>query len=151
MPTVTETPIDGYAHCTQPRCRGNQQEPVKALRVDTSTTYVELGGDMPGVERSHVQFRFADPELIKCPFCGTDREVTDQARISYAPLSGHDPLGLLDVRPFDPRLQREIVQEAREQGVDPEKEQLREQNEYLQGVLARLEDQIEKLTDAKGS
>jgi hypothetical protein len=60
MPTVTETMIDGYAHCNDGRCMGNKQEPVKVVRTVTEFSYFDLGGDVPGIERSVDSIRFAD-------------------------------------------------------------------------------------------
>lgn len=104
MPALTETPITAYAHCRDARCPGYQQQEVQAVRVETGWTYGENGGD--GVfthmqEKSSVEFRFADDAEAPCPVCTVPREVTGDARPSYQPLSGFDPLGLLSVPKFD--------------------------------------------------
>ena len=112
MPAVTDTEIDGFAHCGQPRCPGSSQQPVKAVRRETFHTYRERGGNAPGVESSFVTLSFADPSERDCPACGRAREVTDQARKTYAPLSGHDPMGLLGAQRFDPAKQAELRQSA---------------------------------------
>lgn len=96
--TLTET-IVGYAHCGDPRCPGYSQQEVAAEKEVVEHTYADGGGDMPGVEKSHVYFRFSDAEDIACPDCGRDREVTDQKRLVYQPLSGHSQNGLLEYKP----------------------------------------------------
>lgn len=90
--------ISGYAHCNDPSCSGNSQQPVPVIRHTTNATYLDGGGDLPGIEKSWTAFSFADAEDEKCPFCSDRREVTDQRRPRYDPLSGHDPLALLDPR-----------------------------------------------------
>jgi hypothetical protein len=103
MPTSTDTPIDAYAHCLNPRCAGYAQESVKALRRETFYTFADLGGDanMPGYERSIVGFHFADETDAACPSCESPRAVTPEARTQYQNLSGHDPNGLLHILPGD--------------------------------------------------
>lgn len=105
MPTITDTPIDGYAHCLNPRCAGYAQEPVKAIRRETAFTFVELNGtaegSVPGFERSSVSFVFTDEDNAACGSCGGVREVTASPRTTYQNLSGHDPNGLLNIRPGD--------------------------------------------------
>lgn len=102
MPTVKETPVKGYAHCSDARCPGSNQERVDAVKVVTEHTFLENGGDLPFVEKSFEHFRFADEDARVCPGCGRSREVTAQQRPSYAPLSGFDQRGLLGVTAFTP-------------------------------------------------
>lgn len=102
MPTVKETPVKGYAHCSDSRCPGSNQERVDAVKVTTEHTYIENGGDLPFVEKSFEHFRFADEGVRPCPGCGRGREVTGQQRPSYANLSGFDQRGLLGVTAFNP-------------------------------------------------
>jgi hypothetical protein len=135
MPTVTDIETEGYAHCAIARCPGNAQEQVKAIRRETSRTYREMGGDAPGVESSWVTLLFADEEQRDCPHCGKPRELSAEPRVQYAPLSGHDPMGLLGVPQFDPARQQEIrtappTNEEREQWESTIRE-LREQIEAL--------------------
>lgn len=101
MPTTTDTPIDGYAHCLNPRCQGYAQEQVKALHRETFYTFADLGGDanMPGYERSTVSYHFADDSEAQCPTCEGPREVTPSPRTQYQNLSGKDPNGLLHILP----------------------------------------------------
>lgn len=69
------------------------------MQETVEVTYVDAGGDMPGVQNSHVTFRFADEADSPCGTCGHPREVSDQKRRVYQPLSGHDPNGLLHIKP----------------------------------------------------
>lgn len=143
MPSTTEAPFTGYAHCNSPRCPGHNQEKVEGVRVETFHTFVERGGDLPGIESSQVSLRFADEDVRACPHCGRNREITDQTRKRYAPLSGHSQDGLLGAPPFDPaklqeQRQKPMTNEEREQM----EAQLREQTELnlqMQERLAALE------------
>lgn len=136
MPTVTEQAVTAFAHCIVSRCAGNNQESVQAIRVETGHSYEDLGGDWPFVERSHVSVRFADEADAVCPHCGERREVTLEQRKQYAPLSGHDPMGLLDIQPFDPRLQNELRQQPL---ADPERERYERENAELRERMAKME------------
>lgn len=106
MPTMTGSPVVAYAHCRDARCPGYQQEQVDAVREETSYTFGD--GDRLGagvlqntVERSHVEYRLADPEQSACRVCGVPREVTGEPRKAYVNESGFDPMGLLSVPKFD--------------------------------------------------
>lgn len=105
MPTIDDRPIEGYAHCLNARCAGYAQHTVQAVRREKSYTFVELNGtaegSVPGVERSQVSYHFADEDEAPCPSCGGTREVTPSPRTQYQNLSGHDPEGLLRIRPGD--------------------------------------------------
>lgn len=139
MPTVTETEIDGYAHCAIVRCPGNTQEKVKAVRRETGHTYRERGGTSPGVESSFVTLHFVDEGQRPCPHCGKAREVSAEARRTYAPLSGHDPMGLLGVPQFNAAKQVELASKPM---ADPEREALLKQNAELMERLAALEAKV---------
>jgi hypothetical protein len=80
MARVTETPIAAFAHCVNPMCRGRAQQPVDAIQKRVEISYFELGGDMPGIERSSDHVLFAHDADVACPSCGGPREVTDQER-----------------------------------------------------------------------
>lgn len=99
MPRTLTATIDAYAHCPDPRCPGYSQQPVKAVQSTVEHTYVDSGGDMPGVEKSQVYLAFEEQTDETCPDCGRQREVTDQKRKTYGALSGHDPNGLLQIKP----------------------------------------------------
>ena len=92
MPSVTETPVKAYAHCGNPICPGNAQEQVDALERTSAFSYQELGGDIPGDERSTVSFVFADEGDAPCSHCGRElRELSGSPRPQYENLSGFDP------------------------------------------------------------
>lgn len=102
MATLTTTELQAYAHCRDPRCAGTEQQPVPALRHLSEWTYVENGGNMPGTERSTAILAFADePTDAPCPTCSKPRELSEQERPYYTPLSGHRQDGLLHVKSFD--------------------------------------------------
>jgi hypothetical protein len=88
MPTVTETMVDGFAHCNDGRCAGNKQESVKIVRTVTEFSYFDLGGDVPGIERSVDAIRFADLADAQCTHCGEPRACADQKRPIYPNVSG---------------------------------------------------------------
>lgn len=100
MPHETTTAASLLAHCADPRCVGNAQTAVRGTRRTVSYTYGDLGGDanMPGIERSMDYLEFADQADAVCPTCQGPRVLTDQRRVSYAPLSGHSPDGLLQIQ-----------------------------------------------------
>jgi hypothetical protein len=100
MPQVmNQTEVDAYAHCgTPPVCDGYDQVKVKAIREELGTTYMESGGDLPFIEKSHIHLRFADPDDAACPHCGAGRELSEQPRTTYQNLSGYDPEGLRGIK-----------------------------------------------------
>lgn len=84
MPTITTTPVQGYAHCRDSTCPGNEQEQVQALREQADLYYKEWDPDgVPGVMNSTFMIKFADPDDVACPHCDASREVTDQPRPVY--------------------------------------------------------------------
>lgn len=119
MPSVTETPVRGYAHCVNPHCAGSTQQEVDAICTRTARMYRDVDPHAgPGEENSWEAFRFADEDDRACPGCGRPREVTNQKRPVYDPLSaglmgapagGFDQDGLLKVPKFsesaDPRVE----------------------------------------------
>lgn len=129
MPTITEVPIQAYAHCIDARCQGHEQEQVEAIRKEDSFTYAERGGNLPGTENSFVRVRFADEAESNCRHCGRIRELSETPRRRYdGSLSGHDPMGLLEVDPFDA---------TKQPGTDvvAERDQLREEVAELRGMM----------------
>ena len=67
-----------YVHCYNQICGlyHNLQEAldferkVPGIREETQYTYLDRGGDMPGIENTHVNWLTADPEDSVCPECG---------------------------------------------------------------------------------
>jgi hypothetical protein len=96
MPTITEKPVEAYAHCNNALCPGYGQEKVKAVEEVTEWTFVDNGGDIPGVERSRSLLKFASDDDISCGTCGRERELSKDPRRNYENLSGFDPMGLIN-------------------------------------------------------
>jgi hypothetical protein len=102
MPTSVETPKSLLKWCPDPRCRGNAQTAAAGIVVETSWTYKERGGDMPGIEMSKITFRFANPEDANCKICGRNAEISDQVRPVYESLSGFPQDQLLHIDRWNP-------------------------------------------------
>lgn len=98
MTMVKEDTVRAYAFCQNAQCLGYQQEPVEGIRTVTEWTYLDLGGDMPGVERSTETVRFADESEAVCSHCEAPRAISEQLRPEYANISGHDPMGLFEFK-----------------------------------------------------
>lgn len=133
MPIVTEKPTVGYAHCVNPHCSGTTQQEVDAVHVLTEMRFRDRDPNtpFPGVENSHEAIRFADSTERPCPACGGPRDITDQRRPVYQPLSaglsgapagGFPQDGLLNVDEF-------------EQGKDPRVDQLQEELAELKALI----------------
>ena len=100
MPTTTVTVVEGLAFCPDPRCPGYEQVPAAVRVTHAEWSYIELGGDLPGIERAmdYETFALQDGEDIpSCQHCGTRMEATTQVRPEYARVSGQDPLRLLSL------------------------------------------------------
>lgn len=108
MPSVTERTVTAYAHCPNPRCPGNEPTEVQAVRRVSEFTYLENGGELPGIERSTEHWRVADPLDENCS-CGRLREISGGPRPEYAGVSGHRQDGLLHVKQFDPGQQAPVA------------------------------------------
>jgi hypothetical protein len=71
-------PVFVYVHCYNQVCPlyHNLQEAldferkVPGIREETQYTYLDRGGDMPGIENTHVNWLPADPQDAICPECG---------------------------------------------------------------------------------
>lgn len=138
MPTVTETIIDGFAHCEDSLCAGNEQQPVQVLRQHAQFSYAEKGGDAPGIEHSQDYFYFADDADRECPHCGKDRAVSDQERPVY-PSMVQGP----DGRSLDQRFLLKLVQDGKigapgQVKADDEIEALRRELAELRGFVAGI-------------
>jgi hypothetical protein len=147
MPTVTETTIDGYASCRDARCAGYRQEPVRAIRTLTEFSYVDLGGDVPGIERGTELLRFDDLGDEPCPVCGEPRLVADQVRPVYPNISGVAQDALLHAQRTSERMTDLVIEAARR---DAEMSQMRSQMERQAAALERQELQIAELSRGRG-
>lgn len=94
MPIVTETPVEGYVSCRDPRCPGYTPRQQTVLRRKQEFPYRELGGDLPGNEREAVD-TVQTPE--PCPVCDGPQVTFEGERPEYAMISGQDPLALLNL------------------------------------------------------
>jgi hypothetical protein len=95
MPQVMETVVQGYASCPDPLCPGYQQEQVDVTRREALYMREEMGGDIPGIDHSTIQA--VDQSVEPCAHCGKDRIASLDERPDYPPISGQDPLALLNL------------------------------------------------------
>jgi len=151
MPTVTETAITGLAFCIDARCPGYNQQPVQAVKRLLEFSFVEQGGDLPGIEHSTSQVFFADEADAVCQHCGKPRLVEDHERPEYANASGRDPMEIF-------HYQGQAANTLRELQLAHENERLRHEAEVseLRGQLAaqgalmeRMASQLDDLTAAR--
>jgi len=98
MPTVTEITVDGFISCVDPRCPGYEQKPVPVTRQNVAFSYGDNGGDgsipLGATEREAVHVVQADET---CEHCGKPTITSDRERPEHAPVSGQDPLALLNL------------------------------------------------------
>jgi len=98
MATVTETTVDGFIACVDPRCPGHKQKPVPVTRQLVAFTYGDNGGDgsipLGAVEREAVQVVQTEEP---CEHCGKPTILSDAERPEYAQVSGQDQLALLNI------------------------------------------------------
>jgi hypothetical protein len=94
MPVVTETPVDGWVACRDPKCPGYKQRETTVTRRKQEFSYRELGGDLPGNERESIDIVHPDDP---CPDCGGPQTFSDNERPEYASISGQDQLALLNL------------------------------------------------------
>lgn len=146
MPTVTETTIEALASCRDARCPGYKQQPVQAVLATTSFSYVDSGGDVPGIEREVQHLRFVEEEDIPCEYCGEPRLVADQTRPVYPNVSGQPQDKLLHVNRDGERVQDLVLAGAQR---DAEMAQMRALIERQTAALERQELQIERMQDER--
>jgi hypothetical protein len=140
MPTVTQAPQPVYVHCTTPTCPGMFQEKVDGFRRETSFSFYELGGDIPGTERSTVEAVVADEDVATCEHCGAHRDAALEPRPQYEKLSGFDPAGLLNMGKYDPsRVNPPAAQ--RDAEVEALKARLEAQEEKFNRLMTKLGEQ----------
>jgi hypothetical protein len=109
MPTVTEKTVDALASCTDGRCAGYKQQPVKAISTTTEFSYFDLGGDIPGIERATTMIRFDDLADAQCEVCGEPRLVSEQTRPVYPNVSGIPQDRVRDLQLADARRDAELA------------------------------------------
>lgn len=150
MPTAMQQTVQAYAHCQDAQCLGYRQEIVEGVRTTTEFTYLDSGGDMPGVEKSNERVTFVNDEDIPCPHCEKPRAIGEQQRPEYPNISGHDPMGLFE---FKGRTEGEIrdIRHAAEVDKltrDSEAAELKTQLATTQAQLAAMQAQLAELTAA---
>ena len=135
MPAVTETLIDAWAACHDGRCPGYKQQPVKAILTLTEFSYMDLGGDIPGIERSTTMLRFDDLADSQCEVCGEPRFVSDQVRPVYPNVSGVPQDRILHVHDDSERMRDLQLADAKREA---EMAQMRALMERQQATIERL-------------
>lgn len=150
MPTVTEDVVPAFAFCQSAQCLGYQQEPVDGVRTTTAYTYLDSGGDMPGVEKSTEMVRFAVETDAVCPHCEGPRQVSEQVRPEYPNVSGHDPMGLFEFKGKtqgelrELRHQRELDELKRDGEVKDLKAAMAEQARQIDQLMGALAEKANK-------
>jgi hypothetical protein len=140
MPAVTETVIDALASCKEQRCAGYTQQPVRAVRTVTEFSYIDNGGDLPGIERSTELLRFADLTDAQCEHCGEPRLVATQTRPIYPNISGQPQDTLINQYRDSERVRDLELADARR---DAEMAQMRVTMERLAATNERLTSQLD--------
>jgi len=148
MPTVLENVIDGYASCRDGRCPGYKQESVKVVQSESQFSYIELGGDIPGIERSCFSYWWADEADEPCPHCGKPRLCSDQERPLYPNISGVPQDKLLAVGRDSEQLRDLMLANAQAQAQMAQMQTLIERSEAR---AQRQEEQITALTSELAS
>lgn len=143
MPTVTENTIEAWASCRDGRCPGYKQERAQAVRTLTEFSYFDLGGDIPGIERSTDLLRFADVDDEPCPVCGEPRLIADQVRPIYPNVSGIPQDALLQVGRDSERIANMQIEGARR---DAQMAQMESLMQRQAAALERQETQIAELS-----
>lgn len=72
------TPVFVYVSCYNQACARYHnlqsnldfEEKVPGIREETAFTYADRGGDMPGIENTHVRWAPQDIKYLKCEECG---------------------------------------------------------------------------------
>lgn len=153
MPTVTATEVTALAHC--PRiledpasgknklCPGYRQVEVAAIQEEVTHTFRERGGDLDFPESTHTYLKWADPDESFCPFCSTPdspqtRELSLQVRPVYQRMSGHDPMGLLDLKDLHEDPEARAIAGEETAARDDEVTKLRETVEKMGAQIAAL-------------
>jgi len=131
LPTVLETTVTGFASCWDPKCPGYEQEVVDVVRREVLYMREEYGGDIPGIDRSTIAA--LDQSVEPCGTCGGPRIASLTERPEYAPISGQDPLALLDIN--QQKRVREVQTDALKR--DVEIANLRADLAEMKALLAR--------------
>lgn len=143
MPTITQQHVQGYAHCRDSLCPGNEQELVAAIREQSDLYYKEWDPNgVPGVMNSTQRFMFADPDDVACPHCGQNREVTDQVRPVYPVMTSQ----LEGVKTTDQRFLLELQRKGLIVAPGEKAAHGGDAGQDAQATITALEKQIAELT-----
>jgi hypothetical protein len=140
-PRVTETNVEAWAHCSNPRCSGNGQQAVSGVRVLSEYTIGSRGGDgifVQLVENSSEYVRFADPDEVECGVCGGAREISEQRRPVIPIISGFPQDGLLGAPKFDPSLKFSDADQAASEAAAAQAKEIAE----LKATVAALAEKL---------
>jgi hypothetical protein len=74
-----------YVHCYNQACLRyhnpqvnlEHERKVPGIREEISYTYIDRGGDMPGVENTHVNWLVVDETDSRCPDCGDPLNISN--------------------------------------------------------------------------
>ena len=135
-PRRTETEVDAWAHCIDPRCEGYGQQPVKGIRELVEHTIASRTGETNTVwanvvENTNEYLRFARDTDVPCPVCSRDREITAQERPTYPIITGFPQDGLLSAPKYNP----EVRNTEADQQQAAEMAQMRKELAELRGML----------------
>jgi hypothetical protein len=91
-----------YVHCYNQACLkyhnlqegADFEEKVPGIREETSFTYADRGGDMPGIENTHVKFLPQDEKHMFCDECGDQTNVSGEASRKLATQAVGPGMGL---------------------------------------------------------
>jgi hypothetical protein len=148
MPAVVQNIVDGYVSCRDGRCPGYKQEPCQVKVTETQFSYMDLGGDIPGIERSTYVWTFADEDDIPCPHCGQPRMCSEQERPIYPNVSGVPQDAILMVGRDSERVRDMMLEGAQR---DTQMAQNQALMERMSSQLERQERQIEQLSSELAS
>lgn len=100
--THREEDVELWAHCSNVLTCSDEQIPVVGVRTTTSRTYADNGADdgTPAsrlIETSWSDLDFLHDEDRTCKRCAGPMHLSEEERPIYAPLSGHDQRGLVEI------------------------------------------------------
>lgn len=140
-PRVTESTVEAWAHCSNPRCSGNGQQAVPGVRELIEYTIGSRGGDgifVQLVENSTERVRFADADDVPCEVCGGEREISEQRRPVIPMLSGFPQDGLLGAPKFDPSVRNTEADQAAAEAAAAQAKEIAE----LKAMVATLAEKV---------
>lgn len=139
MATVTETTVDGFVSCMDPRCPGYEQKPVPVKRQIVAFTYGDNGGDgsipLGAVEREAVATVQTDEP---CEHCGKPTIRSVEERTEYAQVSGQDQLALLNLNQSGQIRDQQVAQLKSDKELAETKAMVMQQQQAMAEMQAEL-------------